>query len=287
MTLIFILIALGLDFFLGGIERFRVFSWWTGLFYQAEKKIGHIALWSGPLGVIILLLVPMALVIGLQLYLDYWSWFFEAVYTLLLLIYCLAPEKLDDELDYYISAIDDGNETERQRLEQAIVNPLVIEGEQVKEIDIIKSAFVDAHQRTFAVIFWFLVLGIAGAVLYRLVCELNKELREIRSGFADSLRDLLDILEWPSSRLLVLGMALAGHLMDAINGWRSSEAFSVHVNNKVLTGGGLGALQYQPDVEVPERSKSYWIGELKAQLNRTLIIWLAVIAIMTLSGNLG
>lgn len=286
MTLILLLIALGLDFFVDGLERLRTFSWWPGYYYWAEKKLGRIRVWSGPLGVICLLLLPMAVVIGLQLYFDHYSWFLESLYTLALLIYCLSPEKLDRDLDFYISAIEEDNDAERKRLETELVCP-ELATDTVGELDVIKSSLLESQQRSFAIIFWFLVLGIAGAVLYRLVSILNRELLEIRNGFADSLRDLLNILEWPSSRLTVLGMALAGHLMQALDGWRRNEALSLGVNRKVLTEGGLGALQYDAEVDVSSRGKAYWMRELKGQLNRTLIIWLAVIAIMTLSGKLG
>lgn len=149
-----------------------------------------------------------------------------------------------------------------------------------------KSALIDAHKRSFAVIFWFLILGAVGALLYRLVDELNDELHEIRSGFSDSANMLLNILEWPSSRLMVLGLALGGHLVDALPGWGKSEHLSFEVNNRVLTDAGMGALQYLPESEAPGREKSYWIAELKALINRTLIIWLIILGIMTLSGSL-
>ncbi len=286
MTLILLLIALGLDFFVDGFERIRTFSWWIGYHYWAEKKVGENKLWAGPVGVVGLLLLPMAVTIGLQLYLDYYSWFLEAIYSLLILLYCLSPEKLDSDLDYYINAIEEENEAERERLATELAHSESARAD-VAEIDVIKSSLVESQQRSFGIIFWFLVLGVVGVVLYRLVCELDSELKDSQSGFRDSLHDLRQILEWPTSRLTVLGMALAGHLMEALNGWRQHEKFSLRVNHEVLIAGGLGALLYEPEQENRDKEKAYWISELKGQLNRTLIIWLAVIAIMTLSGKLG
>ena len=163
----------------------------------------------------------------------------------------------------------------------------VIDDEDANEKAVIKSALVEAHKQTFAVIFWFLILGAVGALLYRIVKELNEELYEIRGGFADSSHILLNILEWPSSRIMIIAMALAGSLSDVFSGWKKSEHFSLDVNSDVIIKAGLGALQYMPEVEVPGREKSYWIDELKALINRTLIICLAILGIMTLSGKLG
>ncbi|MBL1143126.1 MAG: hypothetical protein HND53_13975 [Proteobacteria bacterium] len=287
MTLIFILIALGLDFFIGGLERYRNYCWFTGLFYFLEKRLAHYKLWDGSLGLLTLLVIPILALIIILSALDHWSSILEGVFTLIVLIYCLAPEALDNRLDYFVSAIDEGDTDNISSLSDEIIDVSVIDAEDANEVAVIKSALVEAHKRSFAVIFWFLILGAVGALLYRLVDELDKEFNEIRSGFADSTRLLLNILEWPSSRIMIIAMALAGSLGDVFSGWKHSDHLTFDVNNKVIQEAGMGALQYMPDVEVPDREKSYWIDELKSLINRTLIICLAVLGIMTLSGKLG
>lgn len=287
MTLIIILIALGLDFFLGGLERYRKFNWFISLYYWFEKRVAHYKYWDGTLGLLGLLSIPLLGLLVVMFLLNYWSWIAEAVFTLLVLIYCLAPEDLDNRLDQYITAVEGEDTSTAASLTDKLINETVIGDEDSNEAGIIKSAFIDAHKRTFAVIFWFLILGVVGALLYRLVNELNDELNEIRSGFSDSTNVLLNILEWPSSRVMVVGLALGGSLVDALPDWGKSEHLSFEVNNQVLTDAGMGALQYLPEVEVPGREKSYWVSELKSLLNRTLIIWLAILGIMTLSGTLG
>jgi membrane protein required for beta-lactamase induction len=287
MTLIIILIALGLDFFLGGLERYRKFNWFISLHYWLEKRFAHNRYWDGTLGLLSLLSISILGLLIVLFLLDYWSWIAEAVMTLLILIYCLAPEDLDNRLDEYITAVEEEDTGKAASLTDELINETVISDEDSNEAAMIKSAFIEAHKRSFAVIFWFLMLGAVGALLYRLVNELNDELNEIRSGFSDSTNVLLNILEWPSSRLMVLGLALGGNLVDALPGWGKSEHLSFEVNNQVLTDAGIGAMQYLPEIEVPGREKSYWISELKSLLNRTLIIWLAILGLMTLSGTLG
>ena len=286
MTLIFILVALGFDFFLGGIEHVRNTNWFIVLFYWIEKRCAHYKYWDGSIGLIAVLSIPVLGLILLLLLFDHWHWLLEGIFTLLVLMYCLAPEKLDDRLDQYITAVGEGDQDTVGSLTDEFINISISGEDDTTESTIIKSAFIESHQRTFAVIFWFLVLGIVGAFLYRLVCVLEKELDEIHSGFSDSTKDLLNILEWPSSRLMIIGLGLAGSLVHAIEGWRKAEAFSFDVNNDVLTEGGLGSMQYMHGV-IPDSSKTYWIEELKSLLNRTLIIWLAILAIMTLAGKLG
>ena len=227
------------------------------------------------------------LVIILALLFDYWSWFAEALFTLLVLIYCLAPEKLDDQLDHYIDAVDRSDGHTAAEMSEAIIQQKYIEDDDTDQTAIVKCALIDSHRRTYAVIFWFLVLGVVGAVLYRLVDELTRELDGIHGGLSDSSEILLNILEWPSTRLYIVGLALAGSLVHALSAWKTAERLSLDVNREVLMQAGIGALQYYPNIELPDREKSYWIGELKALINRTLIIWMAILGIMTLAGKLG
>lgn len=287
MTLIFILIALGLDFFLGGLERFRNYNWFTSLFYIFEKHLAHYKFWDGTFGLLLLLALPVSALILVATGLSHWSVILEGILTLVVLIYCLAPEALDNQLDDLIAAIENDEAESISSLSDEIIDVNVIDDEDANEKAVIKSALVEAHKRTFAVIFWFLMLGAVGALLYRIVNELSDELQEIRGGFADSVRILLNILEWPSSRIMIIAMALAGSLSDVFTGWKKSEHLSLDVNNDVIIKAGLGALQYMPEVNVPDGEKSYWINELKSLINRTLIICLAILGIMTLSGRLG
>lgn len=287
MTLIFILLALGLDFFLGSLERFRNYNWFTALFYFMEKRLAHYKVWDGSFGLLLLLAIPVSALIIIACALNNLSAILEGVLTLVILIYCLAPEALDNRLDNFIQAIEDGDAENISSLSDELIDVNVIDDEDANEKAVIKSALVEAHKRSFAVIFWFLILGVVGALLYRLVNEINDELQEIRGGFADSAKILLNILEWPSSRIMIIAMALAGSLSDVFSGWKRSEHLSLDVNHDVIIKAGLGALQYMPEVDVPDRDKSYWIDELKALINRTLIICLAILGIMTLSGKLG
>lgn len=287
MTLIFILIALGLDFFLGNLERYRNYDWIISVYYFLEKHLTNYKYWDGSFGLLGLLAIPVTGLLLIICTLDHWSLIFEGIFTLLVLIYCLAPEAIDNRLDQYITAVAEDDEESQSSLIEKLVNVDLADDEDANEVAIIKSVFVEAHKQCFAVIFWFLILGVVGALLYRLVDELNNEMSDIRSGFADSGKILLNILEWPSSRIMIIAFALGGSLVDAFSGWKQSEQSSFDVNNQVLAKAGMGALQYLPEIEVPGREKSYWIGELKSLINRALIICLTVLGIMTLSGRLG
>lgn len=66
-----------------------------------------------------------------------------------------------------------------------------------------------AMHRYFAVLFWFFVMGPAGALFYRLTDIHHRSVREGRSN-SRKFSTLLQVFEWPVSRLLGLGWALVG-----------------------------------------------------------------------------
>ncbi len=277
MTLIIILVALGLDYVFGGLERARGAGWFIRLYRALETRLASYAAWDGSLGLLALLLIPL-LPFYLAFYLSHeYAGPLDLLLALVILVYCLAPEALNRRLKQRIKALT-GDEDEAE--------PAPAAADDKDEAALIGATLVEAHRRTFAVLFWFIVSGPVLALLYRLVERLHAELKETGSGFADSTELLLNILEWPSSRLLIVGLALAGSLVEALPDWQKSEHLSFAVNNDVLIKSGLGALQYKAAAEGPEAEPSYWTAELKSLLNRTLIIWLAILGIMTLAGKL-
>lgn len=279
MTLIIILVALGLDYVVAGLERARGACWFIRLYHALEKRLARHALWDGILGLIGLLLIPLV-PLYLALYLSHeYAPPLELLPSLLVLVYCLAPRDLNRRLKQRIRALT-GPEVE------LAPDPAAVKAAE-DEAALIGATLVEAHRRAFAVLFWFIVSGPVLALLYRLVERLHAELKDTQSGLADYTQLLLNILEWPSARLLALGLALAGNLVEALPDWQKSEHLSFAVNNDVLIKSGLGALQYKPGAAGdPVTQESHWIAELKALLDRTLIIWLAILAIMTLAGKL-
>ena len=278
MTLIIILVALGLDYVAAGLERARGAGWFIRLRHALEQRLARYPLWDGILGLIGLLSIPLA-PLWLALYLSHtYAPPLELLPALLVLVYCLAPEGLNRRLKQHIQAAA-GAEVE------LAPDPGAVKAAE-DEAALIGAALVEAHRRTFAVLFWFIVSGPLLALLYRLVERLHAELKDTQSGLADDTRLLLNILEWPSARLMVLGLALAGNLVEAVPDWKRSGHLSFSVNNEVLIKSGLGALQYQPRAQDPETEARCWIAELKALLDRSLIIWLALLGIMTLAGKL-
>ena len=212
---------------------------------------------------------------------SYWSSFVESILIVCVLIYCISPKELLSQFDKYIISIEK-EDADASLLAQELINKETTSNSDDIEIAIMKSVFIKSYNQIFAAIFWFFILGVVGVFLYRLVDKLNDELKSVSNSLSESTSILLNILDWPSTRLFAIGLALAGNLVEAIADIKKSDVFSIEANYSLLVGIGLAALQYQPETDVSGREKSYWLNQFKFLIIRTFIIWIFVAAIIIL-----
>ncbi|HUO43884.1 MAG TPA: CobD/CbiB family protein [Burkholderiales bacterium] len=126
-------------------------------------------------------------------------------------------------------------------------------GRQAAELDenevarvAIELGLTYSHRHVFGVIAWFLVLGPAGAIGYRLSALLaarwgdtHDDERPVSGQFA---RRAYQIIDWIPARLTALGFAAAGDFMGAVECWRDQAADWPEPNHGVVLAAGAGAL---------------------------------------------
>lgn len=277
-TLIFVLISLAVDILSTDLERFRKFDWFISLHRLLSERFVNNKYWDGNFGLLGLLLIPL-LILSLVLFLfGLWSEIAEFILIVSVLVYCISPKKLLSQFDKYIISVE--KEENSSSLAQELINKEITNDSDNTEIAIMKSVFIESHRQILAVIFWFFMLGIVGVFLYRLVDKLHKELKDTTTGLSQSLSILMNILDWPSTRLFAIGLALAGNLAEVIAALRKDEVFSLETNYSLLTNTGIAALQYLPESDISGKEKSYWLNEFKFLIIRTLVIWIIVAVII-------
>ena len=277
-TLIFVLISLAVDILSTDLERFRKFDWFISLHRLLSERFVNNKYWDGNFGLLGLLLIPL-LILSLVLFLfGLWSEIAEFILIVSVLVYCISPKKLLSQFDKYIISVE--KEENSSSLAQELINKEITNDSDNTEILIMKSVFIESHRQILAVIFWFFMLGIVGVFLYRLVDKLHKELKDTTTGLSQSLSILMNILDWPSTRLFAIGLALAGNLAEVIAALRKDEVFSLETNYSLLTNTGIAALQYLPESDISGKEKSYWLNEFKFLIIRTLVIWIIVAVII-------
>ena len=91
-------------------------------------------------------------------------------------------------------------------------------------------------------------------------------------------------MAWLPARMLALGYALTGHFDGAIQAYRnrSLEVDLLQSNHEALVTTGMGALRYQRLTD-----EISCIRSARDLVTRSIIIWVAVLALLTLGGWLG
>ena len=300
MTLIALLLGLLLERLLTHALHLREPRWFDGYLDWAlgrfrELRGGRaIAL---TLVLVLLPVLPVALI----------AWVFHdlllgivyVAFAALVLVFSLGPRDLKDEVDDYIAALDRGDRAAAERVAREIMEHDAAQRTGTAPDTLDDAMFVQTNNRIFGVAFWFMVLGPAGAWLFR-VSDLmrRRAVFEYRGradnssmvpDFVDALQAVHGVLAWAPARLLALGYALAGSFEQALDEWRRSVqaagARFFDTNDHLLAGVGRGALNVE--VEPTEFIALPGIGRVEAcmrLITRALLIWLVFVSTLVLIG---
>lgn len=149
--------------------------------------------------------------------------------------------------------------------------------------------------RLFGVLFWFVLLGPFGAVLYFL-SQLARGRWEGESDFIAPVEQVVYLLDWLPARVLGISFAIVGNFEAAMKSW-SGQAFQwLNANEGVVIAAGAGALGIRlggtltlPNGELlrPELgsgeapTREYIQGALNLII-RVILLWLAALLIFWL-----
>ena len=120
----------------------------------------------------------------------------------------------------------------------------------------IEQALVASHRCVFAPLFWFYVLGPAGALLYRLALFFNTQWGE-RSDqefghFGEFSRRAFAVIDWLPVRVTASAFAIVGDFEDAVLCWRTQAARWSDPAAGILLASGAGALGVRLGMPVQE-----------------------------------
>jgi adenosylcobinamide-phosphate synthase len=175
----------------------------------------------------------------------------------------------------------------------------------------LERAIVGAHRHVFGVIFCFMLpIGPAGVVLYRLAdTAAQRWPAQASSSLGIAARSFFRVIDWLPTRLTAIGFAIVGNFEDAMYGWRYHLRKWGNDLEAVILASGAGALGVRLGAPLPEPSSDEALrlaeaGEptvidigheasirsMRSAVGlvwRAVILWLVVIAMMTISVWLG
>ena len=283
MTLIIILLACLFYRFLG----FPV-SWWRlwvkGLhayFVFLDHKLAKYPLWHGPTGVVLYFVSWLLLLGGVYFFVESLAGGLSVyAFQWLILIACLNPPHLARLFEDYFHAALLVDQEKMARDSSALQEGAVVVQENESGRFTVQFVLWESCRRLFAVLFWFIVLDVYGALLYSLVRDLRLTLADAEGGFFSSLQDLEALMNWPVVRLLAVCCALSGHLVAALEAWRNTSSKGLYDSEALLCEIGTAAMRNDAAaLTAGDQEDSDTLMDALALMYRVLIIWLVVIAI--------
>ena len=198
------------------------------------------------------------------------------------------------DLDRDVEAVIDADEP---ALRREAISHLQAAGGSVHEDapSLVEAVVVNGLRRWFAVLWWFLLLGPFGAVLYRLTAlavESPVSVLLPPRNLAGA-RWLLAALEWPVAQLMTVSMALVGNFDTVFRAWREA-----HGNRWSLEPHFLGAVgRASVSAELREEAHDYtdsglvpvWrrLPEVRDAMSlvwRVLLLWMVILALLVIAG---
>jgi len=218
MTIVSILIAFALCHFVRELRHLRRFGWLTSFTKHCNDMLDFLPGWSGPTGFIVLLGLPLVLAYLLDgLLFSILGQLGVFLFAVAVLIYTFGPRDLDIDVRDVFKAED---EEKRRNALETLLGEAIPENAEDCQAKAINAVFSKALKRWFGIIFWFAVLGIYGALLYRLATRLRRG----DYGLSDDQKDLIDrlcaVMDWPVAQLLTLSLAIATDFDSVYRAWK-------------------------------------------------------------------
>lgn len=216
------------------------------------------------------------------------------------LLFCLGPIDIVSHVEDYIGARRDDDAERTAWYFERVTGELPPESSRDEGRRMVEAVLYQGHDNLFATVFWFCLLGPTGAVLYRMAAE--GALRPppaivARPALHGSLRYMLGVLGWIPARLVAFGYAMTGRFEEAFARMRAHAQAAGDVltaNRQLLVDTGTAALRQEdnePLADVGSERRSSDAAEVvdaaRGLALRTAVLWLAVLALLTLGGWFG
>ncbi len=292
ITLVAVIVALVLGHVAPAlVTAARQFTWFGQWLQWLDARFAEGDFWRGRYGIVLALLPPLIVVALLQ-------WLLHApllgllglLFGIVALVYAWGPRDLDVDVEAVIDAHDPPTRREAiarlwpDRADIAADGPALVE-----------AVFRNALQRWFGVLFWFLLLGPVGALLYRLtvLAAEGEFARLLPHDTAAGARSLRAVLDWPVAQLMTLSMALVGNFDPVFSAWREAHGGEWQLDTRFLGAAARASVKSELAEEAEEYAEEGMVQamrelpELRDAMSlvwRILLLWLAVLAVFVIGG---
>ena len=296
MTVLAIVVALVLEQWRPLDQERTVHAWlsaWAGWLEQAfnggERRHGMVAWLVG-------VVPPFLAAIAIYQLLAAAHFLLAAAFNVAVLYFTLGFRQFSHHFTEIQLAVKSGDvERARQLLEEwRGASGVVRTREEVIRLSI-EEALIASHRHVFGVILWYVLLpGPSGAVLYRTAVYLQQRWKEMGS-FGRFASRTFQLLEWPAVRLTAASFAVVGDFEDAVYCWRTQARTWMEASSGVVLAAGAGAMgvrlgmpvqevegmQPRPELGVGEPADGPFLDSTVGLVWRALVVWIFVLFLIT------
>ena len=299
MNLIALLIGLAIERLATQIFHWRRMRWLDRIIDIGFRQADRVANWPAVIPVILLGIVLVLPVAGVIWFLgDALAGFAYLLLAIVVLFFSLGPHDIGEDVAAYCRALEADDEEEIHNAAKAIVEDDVPD-DAVERTRLVEAAVcVQANNRLFAIVFWFVVLGPLAAWAYRVTDLIRRRAvftaarDEDEDGKIVRIRDAAEMLHgwlaWIPARLTAVGYAAAGHMDEAIAALRAPtedhDLTTSKRNEALLARVGVAALALQDRPDETSCDRAIRGAEAANHLVfKLFLIWAVIIAVMTLT----
>lgn len=307
MHLIALLIGLAIERLATQLFHWRRMRWLDRIIDAGFRQAERLGNWPALIPVIVLTVLLALPVFAIMYFLgDTLQGFTYLILAVAVLLVSIGPKDIGEEVGDYCKALESEDEDQIQIAAKAIIEDDVPDDARERIARVEEAVCVQANNRLFAVVFWFVILGAVSSTIGPLAAWIYRVTDLIRrravfsaardennDGCLARIRDAAEMLHgwlaWVPARLTAIGYAAAGHADEAIAALRApieerDDTTSEHSEHLLARVGVAAlALQDRSDESITERGIRGAQAANKLVF-RLLLIWAVVIAAMTLYG---
>ncbi|MEK7736351.1 MAG: CobD/CbiB family protein [Pseudomonadota bacterium] len=166
----------------------------------------------------------------------------------------------------------------------------------------IEEALIASHRYVFAPLLCFVLIGPAGAILYRLALFFRDQWGPVEvGGFGEMARRAFAAIDWIPLRVTAGAFAIVGDFEDAVYCWRTQSALWPDESAGILLASGAGALGVRlgftlqaaggggerPEIGLGEEADVDFLQSTIGLVWRTLVLYLLLLALFWVASWVG